>query len=208
MGYPAELGDYRSASGQIISDAFYSRLPAGLRSGYTKVVAAAPVTAAPAPTKVAVMQTPTALIQRLPSAIASKLSPATTPPPALPPTSQPSATQQTAATMIEKAAPIAAPLIGPAAALLPPVAQALKTPATFRVAVDTSTQLPPAAPAPAPTTTDSSSATVYNADGSPAGGPARADVTGGSNPLDALKNLPTVAKIAIALGAFALFGRK
>lgn len=192
MGY-ANLGDYANVSGKTIPDVVYNRMPSGLKSAWHKV---AKVTT--------VSPLPPVIVNRLPAALVQKVSPTSPPPRVLaPPTTSP--VQQAAAQIIDKVTPVAAPLVGPAAALLPPIATALQQPETYRVAVSTGAS--PIDTAPMPPASDT---TVFNPDGSPAGGVNQASVAGGtsSSVLQSLSNLPTIAKAAIALGAFALFGRK
>lgn len=212
MGYVGggTLGDYKNrTTGQRVSDATYATLPAFLKSLYIPVATAKVATLSPI---------------RIPSFIpAPKPASAPAPVPLPQPVAQPTnpivqSAKQQIAQDIQKVTPIAAPIVGPAAAFIPPIAEALKTPATVKIAV---LKMPSsAAPLPVPASADTATTTgptstgggavVYNPDGSPAGGAAQeASVTGGgASPLDAIKNLPTVAKIALALGAFALFGRR
>ena len=189
MGYADSLGDYRNVkTGKTISDLLYNRMPRGLRSGYVKIVVAAPPKPpAPLP-KIAV--------------VAQALRPSTPPPPPPPPpTSAPSAppdtaTPQTAAPIIAAAA---APFVGPIAAAIPPVIDKVteQPPVRIRVVPDVSL-----APAPSSGTGDGTSSDASLPDVS------EASVTSSASPLDSLKSLPPVALAAIAGAVLFLFSRR
>lgn len=209
MGYPnGGLGDYINIkNNSVITDAFYSRMPAALRSFYRPKT---PTVAAPVPVKIATVSPINILPPRLTPAPAPLIS-------------------QTTASAANTVAPIVATAGGPAAAaaaVVPAITNALTQPPTEKVRVSAGSgfltpflqklqELIPSSSSPAPAAVDTSAtmptATVYNADGTPANQGAsvsQASAASGPDFLTTVKNLPPVALAAVAVGAYVLFKRK
>lgn len=209
MGYVnSDLGDYiAKQGGATVSDAFYNRLPSGLRSLYIKKTP----TVVPAPTIKIQVAAPTPVPSTNPIVKLAQSLINTAVPPRQVPTDAPvtGATAQT----IQNVAPIVAATagaagLGPIAATIPALVDTATAPPSVQVRIVPDASVPNVSTTAAPLpSTSGGSAEIYNADGTPVN-QAAVTASSGTDILASLKSLPPVALVALAGGALFLLSRR